>query len=68
MLVLAVGLLPSTLRSVPTYYVWPEGDDVNPGSQEMPIRTLERARDLVRTVNQTASDDITVYLAGGAYR
>ena len=49
-------------------YVSPSGDDQNPGTQDQPVRTLDHVRDLVRTMNQTMSDDITVYLAGGTYR
>ncbi len=49
-------------------YVSPDGDDGNPGSQARPVRTLQRARDLVRSLNQRMSGDITVYLSTGVYR
>ena len=61
-------VLPTELLAAPSFYVSPEGDDANPGTKEKPVRSLERARDLVRSVNQDASDDITVYLAGGVFR
>ena len=43
------------------------GDDRNPGTEEQPLRTIERARDIVRTLNRDMSDDITVFI-GGTYR
>lgn len=48
-------------------YVSPTGDDSNPGTLTEPVRTLARARDLVRTKNAAMSADITVYLRGGTY-
>ena len=48
-------------------WVSPKGDDRNPGSEEQPLRTIERARDLVRTLNHDMSDDITVFI-GGTYQ
>jgi len=43
------------------------GDDSNPGTEDRPLRTIERARDIVRTLNRDMSDDITVFI-GGNYR
>jgi hypothetical protein len=43
------------------------GDDRNPGTEEQPLRTIERARDIVRTMNRDMSDDITVFI-GGTFR
>jgi hypothetical protein len=40
------------------------GDDRNPGTEEQPLRTIERARDVVRTLNRDMADDITVFVAG----
>jgi hypothetical protein len=48
-------------------YVSPSGDDTNPGTLEQPLRTLEKARDVVRTLNSTMTSDITAYLRGGTY-
>ncbi|GAA3939250.1 hypothetical protein GCM10022629_56970 [Amorphoplanes auranticolor] len=50
-----------------TYYVAADGDDANPGSLSAPFRTLQRARDVVRTVNVNMTGDIQVYLRGGSY-
>jgi hypothetical protein len=48
-------------------WVSPSGDDANPGTEEQPVRTIERARDIVRTMNADMSDDITVFI-GGTHR
>jgi hypothetical protein len=45
-------------------WVSPAGDDLNPGTEEQPVRTIERARDIVRTLNADMSDDITVFISG----
>ncbi|MFG6200146.1 lectin [Nonomuraea sp. JJY05] len=50
-----------------TYYVAPDGNDANPGTITSPFRTLQRARDVVRTVNADMTGDIYVYLRGGNY-
>ncbi len=51
------------------FYVNPEtGDDNNDGeSENAAFRTIERARDAVRSVNDNMTGDIYVYLAGGTY-
>jgi hypothetical protein len=50
-----------------TYYVAPDGNDANPGTITSPWRTLQRARDVVRTINPNMTGDIHVYLRGGNY-
>ncbi len=50
-----------------TLYVSPAGNDDNDGSIGAPFRTIEHARDVVRTLNGNMSEDITVYLRGGTY-
>ena len=50
-----------------TYYVSPSGDDSNPGTRNAPFLTLEKARDVVRSVNAEMSGDISVYLRAGTY-
>jgi|GEM_PF-755009 len=48
-------------------YVSPSGSDANPGTEERPLATLAKARDIVRTMNADMTRDITVYLRGGTY-
>ncbi|MBO4269891.1 RICIN domain-containing protein [Microbispora triticiradicis] len=58
---------PASAATQATYYVAPDGNDANPGTIASPFRTLQRARDVVRTVNANMSGDIYVYLRGGNY-
>jgi hypothetical protein len=52
-----------------TVFVSPSGDDGNPGtSAAKPVKTLQRARDLVRGLNQNMTGDVVVSLAGGTYQ
>ena len=48
-------------------YVAPDGDDSNPGTLAQPLKTLAKARDLVRTKNSAMTADMTVYVRGGTY-
>jgi hypothetical protein len=45
-------------------WVSPAGDDGNPGTEEQPVRSIEQARNVVRTLNHDMADDITVFIAG----
>ncbi|MFY1690466.1 RICIN domain-containing protein [Plantactinospora sp. WMMB782] len=58
---------PASAAVQETYYVAPDGNDSNPGTITSPFRTLQRARDVVRTVNANMTGDIQVYLRGGNY-
>jgi hypothetical protein len=58
---------PASAAAQATYYVAPNGDDSNSGTISAPFRTLQHARDVVRTVNDSMSGDINVYLRGGTY-
>ncbi|HLZ56394.1 MAG TPA: right-handed parallel beta-helix repeat-containing protein [Ktedonosporobacter sp.] len=49
-------------------YISPGGMDTNPGTPSQPIQTLQHARDLVRSMNQNMSADVTVFLEDGIYR
>src|SRR5256885_14358711 len=66
--VLAAG--PAAAASPPTVlFVSPSGDDANTGTNPLrPVRTPERARDLVRTMNQRMTSDLVVLLLPGTYR
>jgi hypothetical protein len=58
---LAIALTASARAAL---WVSPGGDDANPGTEDQPVRTLARARDLVRAINHDMADDITVFVAG----
>src|SRR2546423_14852301 len=49
-------------------YVSPFGSDHFPGTRLLPVRTLTRARDLVRARDQHLTADLTVHVASGTYR
>jgi hypothetical protein len=68
-LVAALGLglgLAAPAFAQTTIHVSPSGDDAASGSADRPVRSLERARRLVRASN--AAGDVTVELADGGYR
>lgn len=50
------------------FYVAPNGNDNNPGTEAQPFQTLEAARDAIRPLIQTGlSNDIEVLIRGGTY-
>ncbi|MFF4799973.1 hypothetical protein ACFY1U_16435 [Streptomyces sp. NPDC001351] len=59
--------LPASAATQATYYVAPNGDDANAGTITAPFKTLQHARDVVRTVNSDMTGDINVFLRGGNY-
>nr|WP_245571100.1 RICIN domain-containing protein [Catelliglobosispora koreensis] len=59
--------VPASAAAQATYYISPSGNDANPGTIASPWKTLQRARDAVRTVNANMTGDIYVYLRGGTY-
>ncbi|MEV2239846.1 ricin-type beta-trefoil lectin domain protein [Micromonospora sp. NPDC049891] len=61
------GQTPAQAAVQETLYVAPGGNDANPGTLASPFRTLQRARDVVRTKTATMTGDIQVYLRGGSY-
>ncbi len=52
----------------PGYYVSPAGSDDNPGTASAPFQTVAKARDVVRALGGSMTDDLHVYLRGGTYR
>lgn len=60
LLALLTCLIPALAGSETIVFVSPRGDDRNPGTEQAPFATLERARDAVRGGG-------TVWLAGGVY-
>jgi hypothetical protein len=65
-LLLSSSLLRGAVQQA--FWVSPNGDDRNPGSQAKPFATLDRARQAVRQVNRAMTGDILVTLRGGTYR
>src|SRR6266516_715712 len=61
--------LPAGAATQATVYVSPGGNDANTGtSASQPVKTLQRARDIVRTLNQGMTGDLVVSLANGTYQ
>ena len=48
--------MPASAAIQVTYYVAPNGNDANPGTITSPWRTLQRARDVVRTAARLRPD------------
>ncbi len=48
-------------------YVSPDGSDGNPGTASQPLRTLQGARDRVRTMDKDGPQDILVLFKAGDY-
>ncbi len=49
------------------FYVSPDGDDASNGTKDSPFSTLSRARDAVRDLKKTETNDLTVEIRGGRY-
>ena len=71
-MVLSLLLLvpPGVSGASTAFWVSPNGTDKAPGTRQKPFRTLERARDAVRGVNNGRKQgaDFVVYLREGIYR
>lgn len=72
-LTLLISIFALTTSSIlfgatPELYLSPSGDDSQSGTRDHPIRTLQYARDLVRTMNQHMESDITIFIEKGVYR
>jgi hypothetical protein len=63
-----VGFVSAGASSSGDVFVSPTGNDSNPGTQAEPVRTPQRAQQLVRALNANMSRDVTVVLADGFYR
>ncbi len=68
-LVVAVMLITSVTTAA-DFYVAPDGNDADVGSQGKPFETLQRARDAVRNVKGAGrlKGPVTVWLRGGVYQ
>lgn len=49
------------------FYVSPAGDDQNPGTENAPFRTIQKARDTIRELEALPAGGITVILEDGEY-
>ena len=54
--------------SLQEIYVSPTGSDLNPGTEQAPVATIQRAQAIVRSMNSNMRGDIAVYLEPGTYR
>lgn len=58
---------PPALTVSGDYYVSPDGSDDGDGSYQNPFATIEKARDVVRALDKTNCNGITVCLMAGEY-
>ncbi|MFW6101397.1 MAG: right-handed parallel beta-helix repeat-containing protein [Bacteroidota bacterium] len=66
---LVFGFLLATSVEAKDFYVSPLGNDANPGTEEQPFKTIERAQKAVRKVLADGPEsDITVWIREGTYR
>ena len=77
-LVMLVGYVPSAVQAteitadtgnpvMQTFYVSPDGDDANAGTENAPFATLEKAKAAVDAINDAMYGDIVVYLMDGVW-
>lgn len=50
------------------YYVSPSGNDENPGTEDEPFKTIQKAKEIIRQREGAWTGDICVWLRGGTYR
>ena len=50
------------------FYVSTHGDDDNPGTEDKPFLTIEKAVETVRTIDKTEKNGITICVEAGEYR
>ncbi len=67
MLVLAAPVAGLAASQV-TFHVARDGSDDNPGTKAKPFATIEKARQVVRTVNKDMTGDVVVVVGQGVYR
>jgi hypothetical protein len=67
LLFILCGFLTSSVTAQYDFYVSPTGDDNNPGTEQAPFATLDKARMAVRELKLTKKGDINVGLKGGKY-
>ncbi|HHW00653.1 MAG TPA: hypothetical protein GXX36_14035 [Clostridiaceae bacterium] len=57
----------SAEQAITSFYVSPDGSDSNPGTLEQPFKTIEKAKEVVRSLTDSMEGDIIVWLRGGTY-
>lgn len=69
-LLIPLSLFSANFIQTYIFFVSPDGSDSNPGTQEAPFLTIQRARDAVRALPSKAfkQQDVYVLLRGGTYR
>ncbi|MBN2129124.1 MAG: right-handed parallel beta-helix repeat-containing protein [Sedimentisphaerales bacterium] len=67
-MLMTLSLVTAFRASGAEFYVAPDGNDDASGTKETPFRSLERARDAVRSLNNDMSEDIVVWLREGVHR
>lgn len=55
------------VQSQDRFYLSPAGNDENPGTIDHPLRTIQRARDIIAARTEPMRTDIYVCLRGGVY-
>ncbi len=60
-------VLLAATASATEFYVAPDGNDANPGTQSAPFASLNAARDAARAAKREGSEAATVFLRGGDY-
>lgn len=68
MIMLFFSSMATVARAKVTIYVALTGHNRNSGTIRHPVRTLRRARNLVRAMNHAMAGNIVVHLAAGTYR
>lgn len=64
---LTIGLYSSVSSIAATYYLAPDGNDQNRGTEEAPFQTLSGARDQLRTSEKLGNEPIEVIVLPGTY-
>lgn len=67
MVVLNMSISRVHAQVMTNYYVSVWGSDENPGTEEQPFQTIQKARDVIRDNTGTWTGDIYVWIRGGIY-
>jgi parallel beta-helix repeat protein len=68
MLLFLNSMVSNAIAAPIEYYVSPTGDDTNNvGTVNSPFASISKARDAIRLINSSMTDDIYVYVMGGSY-